>query len=154
MTYKGKYKLRNPKKYVGDRDKVIYRSLWERQAFIWVESQDNIVEWVSEEVVVPYVCQTDKKVHRYHIDLYFKTADGKKYLIEIKPAKETKPPKKPVGRSRRYLSESLTYIKNQSKWKAATQFALDNGCTFQIWTEDTLKSLGIKIISPRAKKKK
>mgnify|MGYP003680515468 FL=1 len=65
MTYKGKYKLRNPKKYVGDRDKVIYRSLWERQAFIWVESQDNIIEWVSEEVIVPYVCQTDKKVHRY-----------------------------------------------------------------------------------------
>ena len=154
MTYKGKYKIKDRKKYVGDPDKVVYRSLWERQTFRWVESQPHIVEWCSEEVVVPYVCETDRKVHRYFIDLYFKTADGKKYLIEIKTAKETKPPKKQHRKTRRYLSEALTYVKNQSKWKAATKFALDNGCTFEIWTEDTLKSLGIKIISPRAKKPK
>lgn len=153
MTYKGRYTVKDRKKYVGDPDKVVYRSLWERQAFKWVESQPNIVEWGSEEVVVPYICETDRKVHRYFIDLYFKTEDGKKYLIEIKPAKETMPPKKPARQSRRYLSEALTYVKNQSKWKAAAKFAQENGAVFQIWTEDTLKSLGIKIISPRTKKK-
>jgi hypothetical protein len=147
MSYKGKYKLRNPKKYGGNPDKVVFRSLWERNTFRWIESQDNIVEWVSEEIVVPYVCETDKKVHRYFIDVYFKTADGKKYLIEIKPKRETAPPKKPKRNSRRYLSEALTYVKNQSKWKAANKFALDNGCVFQIWTEDTLKSLGIKTLA-------
>ena len=153
MTYKGKYTVKDRKKYVGDPDKVVYRSLWERQAFKWVENQPNIIEWGSEEVVIPYVCETDRKVHRYFIDLYFKTDDGKKYLIEIKPAKETKPPKVPARQSRRYLSEALTYVKNQSKWKAATKFAQENGATFQVWTEDTLKSLGIKLISPRTKKK-
>jgi|TARA_B110000503_G_scaffold110189_1_gene164938 hypothetical protein len=146
MAYKGKYTLKCPKKYVGDPSKVVYRSLWERQTFRWLEDQDNIIEWCSEEVVVPYVCQTDRKVHRYFIDVYYKTKDGKKFLIEIKPKKETSPPKKTTRSSKRYITESLTYIKNMSKWKAATQFAKDNGCTFQIWTEDTLKSLGIKII--------
>lgn len=153
MTYKGKYKLRNPKKYVGDPDKVVYRSLWERNTFRWIENQPHIIEWCSEEVVIPYVCETDRKVHRYFIDVYFKTADGKKYLIEIKPKKETAPPKKPARQTRRYLSEALTYVKNQSKWKAAAEFAKDNGCIFEIWHEDKLKALGIKIISPRTKKK-
>jgi hypothetical protein len=153
MTYKGKYVVKNKKKYVGDPTKVVYRSLWERQTFRWVENQPDIVEWGSEEIAIPYVCETDRKVHRYFIDLYFKTADGKKFLIEIKPAKETQPPKKPARQTKRYLSEALTYVKNQSKWKAAHKFAQENGCTFQVWTEDTLKSLGIKIISPRTKKK-
>ena len=43
MTYKGKYTVKDKKKYVGDPDKVVYRSLWERQAFRWVESQPNII---------------------------------------------------------------------------------------------------------------
>lgn len=147
MAYKGKYKPMKPQKYVGDATKIVYRSLWERQAFRWIENQPWIVEWNSEEVVIPYVCQTDKKVHRYFIDLYFKTEDGKMYLIEIKPKRETMPPKLGKKKTKKYLSESLTYIKNQSKWKAATEFAKDNGAIFEVWTEDTLKGLGIKLIT-------
>ena len=153
-TYKGKYTVKNRKKYAGDPDKVVYRSHWERQAFRWAESQPNIVEWGSEEVVIPYVCATDNKVHRYFIDMYFKTKDGKKYLIEIKPKSQTAPPKKPKRQTKKYLSESLTFIKNQSKWKAATEFAQDNGAIFQIWTEETLTSLGIKLVIPKKTTKK
>jgi len=29
MTYKGRYTVKNPKKYDGDPTKVVYRSLWE-----------------------------------------------------------------------------------------------------------------------------
>jgi hypothetical protein len=147
MAYKGKYTVKDKSKYVGDPTKVVFRSLWERNTFRWLESQPNIVEWCSEEVVIPYICETDRKVHRYFIDVYFKTADGKKYLIEIKPKRETSPPKQGKRKTKKYLSEALTYIKNQSKWKAATEFAQENGATFQIWTEDTLKSLGIKTLA-------
>lgn len=147
MAYKGKYTVKKPEKYVGDPKKVVFRSLWERNTFRWLEDQANVVEWASEEIAIPYVCATDKKVHRYFIDVYFKTKEGKKYLIEIKPAKETRPPKPPKKRTKRYLSESLTYIKNQSKWEAANKFAKENGATFQVWTEDTLKSLGIKTLA-------
>jgi hypothetical protein len=147
MAYKGKYTVKNKKKYAGDPTKVVFRSLWERNTFRWLEAQDNIVEWCSEEVAIPYVCETDRKVHRYFIDIYFKTKDGKKYLIEIKPAKDTRPPKKGKRQTKRYLSEALTYVKNQSKWKAAHKFAQENDATFQVWTEDTLKQLGIKTLA-------
>jgi hypothetical protein len=39
-----------------------------------------------------------------------------------------------------------TYIKNTSKWTAANDFASYKGWKFQIWTEDTLKNLGIKLL--------
>lgn len=147
MAYRGKFTPKNKKKYVGDHTKIVYRSLWERQTFRWLDEHTNIVEWNSEDVVIPYVCPTDNKVHRYFIDLYFKTVDGKRYLIEIKPKKETKPPKKPQRQTKRFITETLTYHKNQAKWQAATEFAKDNGVEFQVWTEDTLKSLGIKILT-------
>ncbi len=153
-TYKGKYTPKNKSKYVGDVKNIVYRSLWERQTFRWADDNPAILEWGSEEVVIPYVCATDNKVHRYYIDMYFKTADGKKYLIEIKPKSQTVPPKKGQRQTKRFISESLTYIKNTSKWKAATKFAEDNGCIFQIWTEDTLKGIGIKILGGKVKRKK
>ena len=146
MAYKGKFTPKHPEKYVGDVKNIVYRSLWERNTFRWIDVNTSIVYWNSEELIVPYVCETDKKVHRYYMDLWFQTRDGKNYMIEIKPKKQTQPPKTPKRKTRRYIKESLTFVKNQSKWKAASEFALDRGWTFEVWTEDTLKQLGIKII--------
>jgi hypothetical protein len=120
---------------------VVYRSHWEKLCFIWCDNNSSIVEWSSEEVIIPYLYEIDKKYHRYFMDLKIKTNEGKVILVEIKPAKQTKPPSKP-DKSKRYISEALTYVKNQNKWKAASQFAKDRGWDFQIWTEDTLKNLG------------
>jgi len=144
--YKGTYKLKKPEKYKGDPNKVVYRSSWERAVFKYLEDNPDVKEWAAEEIVIPYICSTDGKRHRYFIDIYFKTTAGKVYLIEIKPDKETMPPKTPKRRTKRYLTEQLTYVKNQSKWKAAREFAADNGAEFYVWTEKTLKSLGIKIL--------
>jgi hypothetical protein len=146
MAYKGKYKVKNPEKYKGDPTKVIFRSLWERNTFRFLDENDDIVEWNSEEVVIPYRCKTDNRIHRYYIDLYFKGKNGKKYLIEIKPKKETVPPKEPKRKTKRYVTEVMTYIKNQSKWEAAHSFAQERGYVFQVWHEDTLRGLGIKIL--------
>jgi hypothetical protein len=146
MAYRGKFTPKHPEKYVGDVNNIVYRSLWERNTFRWIDTQSSIVYWNSEECVIPYVCETDNKVHRYFMDLWFQTKDGKNYIIEIKPKGQTKPPKTPQRKTRPYIKESLTYVKNQSKWKAASEFALDRGWKFEVWTEDTLKSLGIKIL--------
>lgn len=146
-TYKGKYKIKKPEKYKGDPSKVTYRSLWERQAFRWCEDQDIVVAWSSEETVIPYRCTTDNKVHRYFIDLRIKFSDGRTVLVEIKPKSQTTPPKTPKRKTRRYLTEVLTYMKNESKWKAASKYAKDRGYHFEIWTEDTLKGLGIKLLT-------
>lgn len=158
MAYKGKFTPKHPEKYVGDVKNIVYRSLWERNTFRWIDQNSNIKEWNSEEVVVPYICGTDNRRHRYFMDLWFRTRSGETYIVEIKPKKETNPPKKPSGRqTRKYVQESLTYVKNQSKWAAAQEFALNNGWRFEVWTEDTLKQLGIKILNnspaPRTKTK-
>ena len=146
MAYSGRYTVKNPKKYEGDFNKVKYRSLWERQAFKWLDNNLGVIGWSSEEVIVPYRCKTDGKVHRYFVDLFIRTKNGKVFLIEIKPKKQTLPPKKPSRKTKRYLSEVMTYAKNQSKWEAATAYANKYGMTFEVWHEDTLRSFGIKIL--------
>ena len=146
MSYKGKYKIKNPEKYLGDYTKVVYRSLWERQAFKWCESNSRIRAWNSEEVVIPYKCKTDNRIHRYFIDLFIEMDNGDCILVEIKPKKQTTAPKKPSRKTKKYINEVTTYIKNTSKWTAANDFASHKGWKFQIWTEDTLKNLGIKLL--------
>jgi len=146
MSYRGRYTIKRPEKYAGDAKKVVYRSLWERQAFKWCENNPKVKLWNSEEVVVPYVATVDKKLHRYFVDLLIQMEDKKTYLIEIKPKNQTVPPKKRSRKTKRYINEMITYSKNQDKWEAATQFAEHKGWKFQVWTEETLKNLGIKIL--------
>jgi len=145
-TYKGKYRLKKPEKYAGDASNITYRSLWERQVFRWCEERDDVISWVSEETIIPYICKTDNKVHRYYIDLKIKFSNGRIVLVEIKPKKETIPPKKPARQTKRYITEVMTYIKNESKWKAASKYAKERGYSFEIWHEETLKALGIKLL--------
>lgn len=146
-TYKGKYRIKKPEKYMGDPKNVTYRSLWERQAFRWCEDRDDVVGWSSEETVVPYVCPTDKRAHRYFIDLKIKFRNGRTVLVEIKPKKQTIPPKKPSRQTQKYINEVMTYVKNEAKWKAASKYAADRGYHFEIWTEDTMKQLGMKLLT-------
>lgn len=146
MAYSGRYIVQKPEKYEGDPTKVFYRSLWERQAFKWCEANSQVVSWSSEETVIPYRCKTDNKIHRYFVDLKIRLANGTIYLIEIKPKKETAPPKQPARKTKKYISEVMTYAKNSSKWEAAQEYCMSRGWQFTIWTEDTLKSFGIKLI--------
>tara|TARA_B110000495_G_scaffold114077_1_gene98780 strand:- start:808 stop:1251 length:444 start_codon:yes stop_codon:yes gene_type:complete len=144
--YKGKYKVKNKKKYEGDHTNVVYRSSWERAAFKWLDNHKGVIGWSSEQIIVPYRCKTDNKVHRYFPDLFIRMKDGKEYLIEIKPEKQTLPPKKPSRKTKRYLTEVMTYGKNQSKWEAAQAYANKHGLIFQVWTETVLRNLGMKIL--------
>ena len=98
-TYKGKYKVKNPKKYAGDHTNVVYRSMWERFAFKWCENNSEIKSWASEETVIPYISAIDNRYHRYFVDLKITMKDGRTILVEIKPEKQTKPP---AGRRRTY----------------------------------------------------
>ena len=146
MAYKGKYTIKHKDKYLGDPTKVVYRSLWERQTFKWCENSPKVKRWNSEEIVVLYKCKTDNKLHRYYVDLLVELENKEIILVEIKPKKETKPPKNPKRKTKRYINEVMTYIKNTSKWEAAKQYADHKGWKFQVWTEDTLSNLGIKLL--------
>ena len=147
MAYSGRYPVGNPQKYDGDSTKVYYRSLWERQVFKWCESNPQVLRWSSEETVIPYKCRTDNRIHRYFVDVKIKLESGETYLVEIKPKKETIAPKKPARQTKKYVNEVMTYVKNQSKWEAAEEYCMQRGWKFVVWTEDTLKSLGIKLLT-------
>ena len=146
MSYKGKYTIKNKKKYIGDPTKVTYRSLWERQTFKWCENSPRVKKWNAEEIVVPYKCKTDGRLHRYFVDLLVELDNKDIILVEIKPKKQTVAPKNPKRRTKKYINEVMTYIKNTSKWEAANQYADHKGWKFQVWTEETLKNLGIKLL--------
>ena len=145
MTYKsyqGRFKPSNPGKYKGDPTNSIYRSLWERKFMVWCDRNLNVMEWGSEEIIVPYRSPVDRRIHRYFPDFYVKSRNREggfaKRLIEVKPYAQTQPPKR--GRkTKKLLKEIATYGVNQAKWKAARTYAKDRGMEFVILTEHELK---------------
>jgi hypothetical protein len=145
MSYKGKYQPSFPQKYKGDPTNIIYRSLWERKFMVYCDLNENIIEWGSEEIALPYRSPIDRKIHRYFPDFLIKVRESngsiKKYMIEIKPKRQTVPPTKPQRQTKKYLYEAYEYAKNQAKWEAAREFCKDRMWEFKVFTED---QLGIK----------
>jgi hypothetical protein len=143
MAWKGKFTPKNPKKYAGDPTKIIYRSSLELTLMKTFDEHPDIIKWASEEVIVPYRCPTDNKMHRYFPDFVIqkKSQDGtiKTVMIEVKPYAQTKEPKPPKRRTRRYLNEVLTWGKNSAKWAAAEEYCADRNWTFQILTEKEIR---------------
>ena len=144
MSYKGKYYPSYPRKYKGDPTNIIYRSLWERKFMVYCDKNESILEWASEEISIPYRSPIDNRVHRYFPDFYMKVQERggkvKRYVIEVKPAKQTKPPVKPKRQTKGYIREAYEYAKNQAKWKMAREFCADRQWEFKVVTE---KELGI-----------
>jgi len=141
--YKGKYKIKNPNKYLGNPTNIIYRSLMERRFMEWCDSNDKCYKWSSEEVVIPYISPIDNKQHRYFPDFLIQTQKGW-FLIEVKPLTQSRPPKKLVvenlelKKKRRYIKSVQTWLVNEAKWKAATKVCEKKGWSFQILTEKQL----------------
>ena len=145
MSYKGKYSPKFPKKYKGNPCEIYYRSSWERTFMKYCDTNENILEWFSEEIAVPYRSPIDNKIHRYFPDFYIKVKESngsiKKYIIEIKPKKQTIEPIPQKRKTKGYIYEVYEYAKNQAKWKAAEEWCADKGYEFKVLTED---DLGIK----------
>jgi hypothetical protein len=143
MSYSGRYRPSNPSKYKGDPTNIIYRSLWERKFMVWCDKNENILEWGSEEIVIPYVSPVDNRIHRYFPDFYVRarTRVGRveKFIIEVKPKSQCSPPKKQRRMTKRYLTEVKTYAVNDAKWKAAREYCDDRRMKFLILTEKELK---------------
>lgn len=143
MSNKGKFRPKNPQKYRGDANNVIYRSTWEIKVMGYLDENPNVVWWASEELPIPYYSPIDKKKHRYFPDFIaqMRKSDGKlmTYVIEVKPERQTKPPTQ-KRKTKTFLQEAITYEVNKAKWIAATEFCKDHGWEFLILTE---KHLGI-----------
>jgi hypothetical protein len=144
-SIKSIYKPSYPEKYIGNPNNIICRSSWERKFCRWCDLNENILAWGSEEIRIKYYDPVRKRVRTYYPDFIMKvkesTGEIKKYIVEIKPQRQTMPPKQKSKVTRSYLNEVYTYATNQAKWKAAEEFCKDNMLEFKIITEN---ELGIK----------
>ena len=142
MAYRGRYIPTYPKKYKGDPSNIIYRSLWERKFMVYCDRNDRILEWGSEEFFIPYRSPLDGKVHRYFPDFYVKVKTKqntiKKWVVDVKPKSQTRPPRTPKRKTKKYVTEVRNYAINDAKWKNAIEFCKDRNMEFIIITEDEL----------------
>jgi hypothetical protein len=136
----GYFAPKNPQKYIG-KEKPVYRSGWELKFFRFCDDNINVVEWASEAVIIPYVSPIDRKVHRYYTDgiIAIKEKDGiKKYIVDIKPSSQTKPPVRCRKRHSTMVYETARYAQNQAKWAAAKEWCKKHGYEFLLLTEGEL----------------
>lgn len=140
---KGQFIPQRPAKYIGDVNKILFRSSWELRFMKFCDDNINVLHWSSEEIKIPYYKPTDvikpgqkRKVRHYYPDFYVEyihpSGEVHREIVEIKPMKETKQTKK-----------SSTYDKlciqvNEAKWKAAKQYAQKCGMHFRVITEKSM----------------
>lgn len=137
----GLYIPRNPDKYVGV-GKLVYRSSYELKFMRWADANPNVLKWSSESLVIPYRSPIDGKIHRYHVDNMVVIKEGdvvKKYIVEIKPYKQTLKPSPSKKKKREtILYEQATYDVNLAKWEAAKEWCKNRDWKFIILTERDL----------------
>ena len=136
----GIFTPRNPKKFIGTR--AVYRSSFELRFMQWADHNDNVLEWSSEQIIIPYISPVDGRAHRYYVDNFVVIREGdkiKRYLVEIKPFSQTQPPRtSPRKRKATIIYEQTQWLVNQAKWAAAQKYARDKGAEFIILTEREL----------------
>jgi hypothetical protein len=139
MAYKTVFNPKNPKKYIGDSNKIVCRSLWERNVCKFCDDHPNILKWSSEELAIPYFSPLDKKLHNYFPDflIQFKNKTGiHTWMIEVKPKKQT------YLKENASKKEKVTWLINTAKWEAAKIYCTKNNIEFKILTEKELFSNG------------
>jgi|688.fasta_scaffold853768_2 hypothetical protein len=139
----GVFVPKNENKYVGKKP-IIYRSSYELKFFRFCDDNPNVSRWASESIKIPYFHPFEKSVRQYHVDLNMVIKEGeayKKYLVEIKPEKQTRKPDFTNSKCRKatMLYEQMTYVTNCAKWEAAKKFAKMHDMQFIILTEKNLK---------------
>jgi hypothetical protein len=143
MPYKTKFIPKNTTKYIGDPNKILCRSLWERKFCKFLDENKNIIRWSFETLRIPYQSPVDKELHFYIPDFIVekKNKEGKvdTLIVEIKPEKQTKSPTAGKRKSKRSLiNENITYAINIKKWDAAKEFCKTHNWKFVILTEKEL----------------
>ena len=153
-TFKsGRFIPKNPGKYIGDPGRIFYRSSWELSFMRWLDTNNAVKRYASEELAIPYVnpLKLDNagrpKISMYYPDfiVMYEDVNGKmhKEIIEIKPHSQSAVKKNMTLRDQQIL------MVNEAKWRAADIYAKKNGAEFRVITEKSLYFQG-----QRPKKKK
>jgi hypothetical protein len=141
------YRPIHPEKYEGDVRHIVSRSSYEHHFMRWCDLNPSVLQWSSETVCVPYRSPLDNRVRRYFVDFIIKMVnrkgETKRYLIEVKPDRFTKPPVPPKRKTKRFISEVVQWNVNNAKWAAAKKICQDRGWEFLLVTEQNLNKMVI-----------
>jgi hypothetical protein len=143
MAYKTRFLPTNTTKYIGDCNKIICRSLWERKFCKFLDENVNVIRWSFETLKIPYISPVDRQPHFYIPDFIVEKKNKKgeieTLLVEIKPFKQTQKPKTGKRKSKKsMINENITFEINKSKWEAAKEFCEKHSWKFVILTEKEL----------------
>ena len=131
----GAYQVINPKKYVG-QGMPRYRSGWEHSFMRFCDTNDNIMQWASESIRIPYLHPLTGKMTTYVPDflITYKTRDNtlRAELIEIKPKGQSA-----ITEGQKPRDRAVVAV-NYAKWDAATKWCRNQGLTFRVITEDDM----------------
>lgn len=161
---KGDFMPKHPDKCLNYNGKVeghpvTFRSSYEKIMANWLDLNNNILEWGSEIVEIPYYSQIDGKTHKYITDFMFtcKNKQGKieKWLIEVKPKSQVPqlnecgqimfPKLQPTNKGKlnqkrieRWQEYCNVLKKNKEKWDMAKEWCRKNDYKFKVITEEEL----------------
>lgn len=136
MAWKGKFRPKNPHKYAGDINDIVYRSSWELKVMRKFDTSESVTQWASECLAIPYYDPVKRRARRYFPDFVVRKKDGSTMVVEVKPLKESSAPTHKKGKRRSsIIKEELTWATNKAKWEAATRFCERNGWQFVVLTE-------------------
>jgi hypothetical protein len=131
----GAYTVKNTAKYVG-RGTPRYRSGWELTFMMFLDSNENVLQWASESISIPYRNPLTGKSSMYVPDFLITYRNKNNQLIaelvEIKPKKQS------VIESKMSAREGAVVAVNYAKWDAATKWARRNGLSFRVITENDM----------------
>lgn len=133
----------NEDKYVGDLNKIQIRSSWERLFCQWLDVNPQVKKWSSEIMHIEYFDPVKRKKRRYYPDFLMQVEDKQgnliTYLVEVKPHKESHPPRADKRKTKKTLMrEELKWLTNQAKFQAATEYCKRRKWVFKIITEREL----------------
>jgi hypothetical protein len=133
---KGKFTMKNPDKYVGNKIPT-YRSSWEWSFMNFCDTNENVQKWASEAVQIPYRDPLTGRHTIYVPDFFIQYVDkhNKTHveLIEIKPASQAILER--VGKNKYNQAQ---FVKNQAKWASANIWCKQQGIKFRIVSENDL----------------
>lgn len=131
----GQYKPINPEKYVGTYP-IIFRSSWEFKVMQMFDTNQNITNWASESLKIPYRNPFTGKQTVYVPDFVVTYVDAagktRAEIIEVKPTKETF-----LEHAKSEKNRAAVAL-NAYKWAAAQAFAKTHGLTFRVLNETSI----------------
>ena len=136
----GSYTVKNAAKYVG-KGVPRYRSGWELSFMRFLDNNDNVMQWASESIQIPYRNPITGKQSIYVPDFLITYRTRQNTLIA--EVVEIKPKKQSVIESKMSNRDRMVVAINYAKWASAEKWCARNGLKFRVITEfDMFRNVG------------